>query len=312
MELRLVIYTMVEIFKALSDPCRLRLVAILLRGEFTVQELTDIIGTGQSRISHHLKTLSEAGILIVKRQGTWSYYRVSDVNQFFSSLLEVIEPQLEQLPERPLDMTAVAKVLEARRRKSQEFFDLHARHWDELSSRLLPLPLYQERLLDVVPRCANLLEIGAGTGELLLKLAEVAGMIIGVDHSQAMLDEARRKVAAQGVANIELRLGEMNHLPLPDSSVDCVVANMVLHHAADPLAVITEIKRVLNVGGILLIADLARHEREAARDQLADQWLGFELEELDEWLTTAGFVDLVFDRLDGLTGQESVLIVKGT
>lgn len=302
---------MIEIFKALSDPCRLRLVAILLYGEFTVQELTSIIGTGQSRISHHLKTLAEAGILIVKRQGTWSYYRVCDSNSFFSSLRDVIEPELEQLPERLADIASVAAVLETRRRKSQEFFDLHATYWDELSFRLLPLPQYQERLLEAVPRCANLLEIGAGTGELLLKLADIAGKIVGVDHSQAMLEEARRKVAVHGVVNIELRLGEMTHLPLPDNSVDCVVANMVLHHAADPLAVMTEIRRVLKDGGLLLIADLARHEREAARDQLADQWLGFELEELDSWLTTAGFVDLVFDRQEGSTGQESVLIVKG-
>ncbi|NVN97774.1 MAG: metalloregulator ArsR/SmtB family transcription factor [Geobacteraceae bacterium] len=301
---------MIEIFKALSDPCRLRLVTILLRGEFTVQELTEIIGTGQSRISHHLKALNEAGLLIVKRQGTWSYYRVCDNNPFFSSLREVIEPQLELLPERSSDLAAVAKALEARRRKSQEFFDLHAMQWDELSRRLLPLPHYQNRLLEAVPSGANILEIGAGTGELLLKLAYVAGKIVGVDHSPAMLDEAKRKVAAQGVDNIELRLGEMNHLPLPDSSVDCVVANMVLHHAADPFSVMTEIRRVLKGCGLLLIADLARHEREAARDQLADQWLGFEENELEGWLINAGFSKLIFDRLVGSAGQESVLIIR--
>lgn len=302
---------MIEIFKALSDPCRLRLVAILLRGEFTVQELTAIIGTGQSRISHHLKSLTEVGILIVKRQGTWSYYRVCDSNVFFSSLRIVIEPELEHLPEIVADIAAVAAVLETRRRKSQEFFDLHARHWDELSSRLLPLPKYTDRLLEAVPRGASILEIGSGTGELLLKLANIAGKIVGVDHSPAMLDESRRKVAERGVGDIELRLGEMNHLPLPDRSVDCVVVNMVLHHAVDPLAVMTEIKRVLKDGGLLLIADLARHEREVARDQLADLWLGFEVEDLAGWLTTAGFVYLEFDRLEGLAGQESVLIAKG-
>ena len=91
---------------------------------------------------------------------------------------------------------------------------------------------------------------------------------------------------------IELRLGEMSHLPLPDASVGCVVANMVLHHAADPPAVLAEIRRVLAPGGVLLLADLARHEREAAREQLADQWLGFEEAELTGWLGTAGFTDV--------------------
>lgn len=303
---------MLETFKALSDPCRIRLIAILLRGEFTVQELTAIIGTGQSRISHHLKTLTEAGILRVKRQGTWSYYRVCDSSRFFSSIREAIELELEHLPERAADMAAVAAVLEERRKKSQEFFDRHARQWDELSRRLLPLPEYRDRLLEAVPRGAKLLEIGVGTGELLLKLAAIAAEIVGVDHSPAMLAEARRKVAEQSVGSIDLRLGEMAHLPLSDKSVDCVIANMVLHHAADPLAVITEIRRVLKGDGLLLVADLARHEREAARDQLADQWLGFEEEELEGWLSAAGFADVTSERVNGLAGQESVLIVKAS
>ena len=303
---------MLETFKALSDPCRIRLVAILLRGEFTVQELTTIIGTGQSRISHHLKTLTEADILTVKRQGTWSYYRVCDGNRFFSSIRAAIEQELDHLPERTADMSAVAAVLEERRKKSQEFFDRHARQWDELSRRLLPLPEYRDRLLGAIPQGAKLLEIGVGTGELLMKLADIAAEIVGVDHSPAMLDEARRKIAGQPLGRIDLRLGEMNHLPLPDSSVDCVVANMVLHHAADPLAVLTEIRRVLNTGGLLLVADLARHEREAARDQLADQWLGFGEEELEGWRSAAGFSNVDFNRVPAGAGQEPVLIVRAS
>jgi len=300
----------VETFKALSDQCRLRLLAILLRGEFTVQELTSIIGTGQSRISHHLKTLTDAGILSVKRQGTWSYYRVGDSNCFFSSVREAIELQLEKLPERAADLEAVAAVFEARRKKSQEFFDRHAHQWLALSRRLLPLPEYQDRLLARLPKGANLLEIGVGTGDLLVKLAEIAAVIVGVDHSPSMLTQARSKISDLSAVNIDLRLGEMAHLPLPDKSVDAVIANMVLHHAADPLAVLAEIRRVLVVGGLLLIADLARHEVEVARDQLADQWLGFGEDELKCWLNSAGFMNVDFSRVDAGADQMSVLIVS--
>ena len=56
---------MLELFKALADPCRLRLTAVLLRGEFTVQELTAILRVGQSKVSWHLKILTEAGVLAV-------------------------------------------------------------------------------------------------------------------------------------------------------------------------------------------------------------------------------------------------------
>jgi ArsR family transcriptional regulator len=126
-----------------------------------------------------------------------------------------------------------------------------------------------------------------------------------------MLDEARQRLAAAGIEGVELRLGEMSHLPLPDASVGCVVANMVLHHAADPAAVLAEIRRVLTPSGVLLLADLARHEREAAREQLADQWLGFDEEELSAWLTAAGFAQTSFDRIEGANGQESVFLVRG-
>lgn len=303
---------MLETFKALADPCRLRLTAVLLSGEFTVQELTRIMEMGQSRISRHLKILTGAGVLAVKRQGTWSYFRAGDGNSFFSTIRPAFEQKLDALPERSRDLAAVAAVLEERRRRSQEFFDRHARQWDDLVRTLLPVPEYRQSLLDKIPAGAVVLEIGTGTGGLLTELAARASRVIGVDHSPAMVDEARRRLADDGVSGVELRLGEMTHLPLPDASVGCVVANMVLHHAADPASVLIEIRRVLARDGILLLADLVRHEREAAREQLADQWLGFEETELIGWMQAAGFAQVVCNKIEGTAGQESVLLFQGT
>ena len=301
---------MLETLKALSDPCRLRLTAVLLAGEYTVQELTRIMDMGQSRISRHLKILSEAGVLTVKRQGTWSYFRAGDGSPFFAAIRSAFERGMEALPERSQDLAAVGAVLEERRRRSQQFFDRHARQWDDLARTLLPVPEYRQRLLDQVPESVTVLEIGTGTGGLLIELAARASNVIGVDHSPAMLEEARRRLTSNNVADIELRLGEMSHLPLSNASVGCVVANMVLHHAADPATVLAEIRRVLTQGGILLLADLARHEREAAREQLADQWLGFEECELTSWLKAAGFVSVHCERIEAGIGQESILMVR--
>ncbi len=301
---------MLDTIKALADPSRLRLTAVLLSGEFTVQELTRIMGMGQSRISRHLKILTEAGVLNVKRQGTWSYFRVGEGSRFFSAIRPAVEREMDTVPERSRDLAAVAVALDERRRRSQQFFDQNARQWDDLVRALLPVPEYRQRLLTLVPEGVAVLEIGIGTGGLLTELAERASQLIGVDHSPAMLEEARRRLTDKGVSGVELRLGEMSHLPLPDASVGCVVANMVLHHAADPAAVLTEIRRVLTPGGILLLADLARHEREAAREQLADQWLGFEENELREWLKLAGFTIVTIEQIHADAGQEPVLLVQ--
>jgi SAM-dependent methyltransferase len=302
---------MLDTLKALADPCRLRLTAVLLSGEFTVQELTRIMGMGQSRISRHLKILTEAGVLDVKRQGTWGYYRISESNDFFCAIRPTFERELESLPGRAADMAAVAQVQDERRRRRLEFFDRHARQWDDLARTLLPVPEYRQCLLDQVPEGVTVLEIGIGTGGLLTDLAARASTVIGVDHSPAMLEETRRRLTDRGVSGVELRLGEMSHLPLPDASVECVVANMVLHHAAEPIAVLREIGRVLKTGGVLLLADLTRHERETAREQLADQWLGFEEAELSNWLTAAGFASISIERIIAVAGQETVLLVKG-
>ena len=303
---------MLKIFKALSDLCRLRLIAILLRGEFTVQELTAIICTGQSRISHHLKILSEAGLLSVKRQGTWSYYRIDEASSFFSSIRPFLEQELDRLPGCSADLAAVVAVFDERRRRSLEFFDRHACQWDDLVQTLLPQPDYRDKLLSLVPKGKRLLEIGVGTGALLIELAKAGAKVIGVDQSLAMLGEARRRVSQGGISCVELRLGEMAHLPVSDSSIDCVVANMVLHHAADPLTVMLEIRRVLTMCGLLLIADLARHEREIAREQLADQWLGFEATELVGWLNEAGFERVSCELINGDAGQESVFVLSAS
>jgi ArsR family transcriptional regulator len=296
--------------KALADSNRLRLTAVLARGEFTVQELTTILSQGQSRVSHHLKALAEAGVVTVKRQGTWGYYRLDDSASLFVELRPLLERRFDELPEHAADLSRLARVLEARQRKSRDFFDRHARQWDELAGRLLPLPDYRGRLLELVPAGGVLVEIGSGSGALLGELSRRGAQLIAVDHSPAMLDVARQQVAAEGLRNVELRLGEMMHLPLADGAAGAVLLNMVLHHAADPPTVLREIRRVLAPGGVLVLADLARHEREVAREQLADQWLGFDEAELTGWLLAAGFNEVDCERIAGVSGQESVLLVK--
>jgi ArsR family transcriptional regulator, arsenate/arsenite/antimonite-responsive transcriptional repressor len=78
-------------FHALSDETRLRIIERLVEGEQCVCDLTDMLDTGQSRLSFHLKTLKDAGVLTDRRQGRWVYYSLNphvleEVEQFLSSL----------------------------------------------------------------------------------------------------------------------------------------------------------------------------------------------------------------------------------
>jgi DNA-binding transcriptional ArsR family regulator len=298
-----------EILKALADPSRLRLLGVVLHGEFTVQELTRILAMGQSRVSRHLKILTDAGILSVKRQGTWGYYRLNGKDPFFRDLWPALEKRLENLPEGKGDLNRLFQVFEDRRGRSRDFFNQHARQWDILARQILPVAEYHGTLLEEVPRCEVVVEIGVGTGILLHPLSLKAPKVVGVDHSPAMMEQALYRCRDEGLAGVELRLGEMGHLPLKDREAGCVLLNMVLHHADQPLPVLKEINRILSPGGTLVIADLQRHEIEWVRERMADLWLGFERRELENWLAVAGFSLRRFRAIDGSTGRQGVFVL---
>jgi ArsR family transcriptional regulator len=127
---------------------------------------------------------------------------------------------------------------------------------------------------------------------MLLGLCERVHRLVGVDRSAAMLDEAKAKLAAAGLAEPDLREGAMESLPVETASVDVVTCNMALHHATEPAVALGEMRRALRAGGRLVLTDLAGHELEWTRDELADLWPGFPQEELERLIAQAGFEDV--------------------
>jgi len=301
---------MYELLKLLADETRLRLLRILRQGDFTVQDLTQILRMGQSRISRHLLLMSEAGLLKVEKQGTWRYYRLAPVNRAFQELWPVVEGHLPVITGYDEDSAGIHRVMAARRKRSQEFFDRHARDWDVLHVELLNLPDYQETLLAMLPPGGLMVEIGAGSGRLLPMLAGKADHLVGLDQSPAMVALARETVARHGLRDrVEIRLAEMSFLPFPMTSVQAVVMNQVLHHAEQPGEVLREVQRVLVHDGLLVLADLTRHELDWARDRLADQWLGFRRKELEAWLDEAGMRIVSYQEYGDADRQQRVFLL---
>lgn len=301
---------MLELFKILADSTRLRLLRILRQGDFTVQDLMQILAMGQSRISRHLLLMSEAGLLQVEKQGTWRYYRLAPDNEIFLEFWPLIEKRFNGLIKQNEDAGAVSRIMTERRKRSQEFFDRHAREWDSLHVELLNLPDYQDTLLAMLPPGGLVVEVGVGSGSLLPMLASRANRTIGIDQSPSMVALARETVAQYHLGDrVEVRLGEMSYLPFPDASAQAVVMNQVLHHAEQPGEVLKEVNRVLNADGILVIADLTRHEHDWARERLADQWLGFSLQELESWLDDAGMRVISYQQYGADECQQSVFLL---
>ncbi len=301
---------MLDVLKILADTTRLRILRILRQGDFTVQDLMQALQMGQSRISRHLILMNDAGLLKVEKQGTWRYYRLAPESSFFQKIWPSIETHLEELAMCQQDSDAILAIMAKRRKKSQEFFDRHARDWDAMHTELLNLPDYQADLLKLLPEGGLFLEIGIGSGLLLPLLMKKADRAVGIDQSPAMVTLARETVRDHQLAErVDVRLAEMNHLPLADGSVRAVVMNQVLHHAEQPLEVLREVRRVLAVDGLLLLADLTRHEHDWVREKLADQWLGFKRRELEDWLAEAGMQICTYLESGGSGSYQKVLLL---
>jgi ArsR family transcriptional regulator len=158
----------------------------------------------------------------------------------------------------------------------REHFERVASEWDSMR-----LAWYDERVIDELAerarlgRSSTVLDVGTGTGFVAAGLAPRVARIVAVDHAPAILDVARANLHELGIANVDLREADLASLPLPTDSVDAAVANMVLHHAEHPAAMLAEMTRVTRPGGWVAVTDEVEHPYEWMHTEHADVWLGF-------------------------------------
>ncbi len=228
------------------------------------------------------------GLLTSRRDGLWIFYSAlngGNGNKFIQSVKYLFE-------EDPLyrqDLQEAARLLEKRSEEATRFFDSIAEDWEKLKHEIIGDTDLNGMILENVPSSGTIVDLGCGTGDLLAPLKQKANFVIGVDKSPKMLQEAQQRFAGDG-ENINLRIGQMEHLPLREGEADGAVINMVMHHLPEPLKAIREVHRVLKHGDTFIVVDLLNHRWETMRERYGDRWLGFSREDMEKWLKTGGFV----------------------
>jgi len=247
---------------------------------------------GQSTISTQLSQLKNADLIEDRRAGKNNLYQLQPAAA--EGVMPIIRQAAAEIPEAAQDRAAVQLVLRKRQDKTRAFFDEMA---GRFGREYVPGRSWQglaEALLKLMPPMV-IADLGAGEGSFSLLLAQRAKQVIAVDNSEKMVEYGTCLAKKQGIATLEYRLGDLEAVPIEDSSVDLAFFSQSLHHAMHPDRAIAEAWRILKPGGRIAVLDLVKHRFEEARELYADLWLGFSEVELEALLQKVGFQNIETD-----------------
>lgn len=273
-----------SLLRLLSDPTRVRLLALLQREELTVAELAEVLHLAQPRVSTHLAKLKEADLVRDRRAGVSAYYRFNaDLDAREESLLRALEASVDDA--LLADDAARLPAVLAQRARASGWADTVAgdmerhyspgRTWETLARTLL-------QLLET----GDVLDVASGDGVLAELLAPHARSIVCVDSGERVVEAARERLKAQ--RNVEVVQGDMHALELGARRFDLVLMMHALTYSDRPAQAVAEAARVLKPGGRLLAATLARHAHKAAVAPFDHRNLGFRREDLTAYARRAG------------------------
>ena len=282
---------LVGALRAVAEPTRLRLVALLGREELTVTEICSVIGQSQPRTSRHLRLLVDAGILERAPEGAFVYYRLAEDSPEAEMAHRVASLTSPSDGTIAADLAALSRVRQARIDAAIAYRNAHADELEGLRDLYVGEAAVERALLDMLVGegpIGRLLDIGTGTGRMLELLAPHTEQSVGLDVDHDMLQLARAALGEAQLSRAAVRHGDLHRPPFEAGSFDVAVMHHVLHLLDAPGGAISDSARLLRPGGCLLVADFARHDLEQLRSVHGHRCLGISDEDMLGWAVQAG------------------------
>jgi ArsR family transcriptional regulator len=270
--------TLLANLRAIAEPTRLRLIAILARGEFSVTELTQILGQSQPRVSRHLKLLDDCGLLERFREQHWIYYRVpaeTPGGRLVRDLVSRLDPTD---PTMVADIQRVAALLEQRSKRGGIPGD--APQSAERS--------HEEFVLEIAAEIGDrghdaLLYFGVAPASVIAGLGARARRIVGMNPARLEVQRARAALHSRGLSHCLMQQGDLKALPQASASFDVAVLDCALAEDPRPVDALREAARVLKpLGRLVLVEDYDALERRATSSH--------PLALMRDWLAESGLV----------------------
>ncbi len=275
--------------RALSDPTRIRIIALLEKEELSVIEIREITRLGGSRISTHLSLLTDCQIVQSRREGKHKFYKLStNVGGVLNNLLQIATHSAQELGEFRGDMINLSRIIDRRNDQARVFFNQVAGRFDRCYGPGRSWQAFGHLLLRMLPGII-VADLGAGEGLLSELLACRCKHVIAVDNSEEIVAFGTAKAKRNGLENLEFRHGDLENPPIEANSVDLVILSQALHHSETPLNALCSAYKILKSGGQILILDLLKHNFEKACELYGDRWCGFLESDLHNWLQESGF-----------------------
>jgi ubiquinone/menaquinone biosynthesis C-methylase UbiE/DNA-binding transcriptional ArsR family regulator len=276
---------LVSVLKAASEITRLRILALLTRGELSVKDITDILAQSQPRVSRHLKLLSDVGLIERYAEGAWAYFRLGDTLQAQRLVQDILSLLDGDDPVIAADLEKLQQVRVVQADAAAQYFGTVAQSWDVLRSLHVLESEIEAAIIAfaALRKRSKVLDLGTGTGRMLELLAGHYKLGIGVDSSREMIAVARAKLSNAQIRHAQIRLGDIAEPIVGGGDADLVILHQVLHYFDDPSRVLNNARQALGPGGEILVVDFAPHSLEFLRSEHAHRRLGLSEPLMSNW-----------------------------